>query len=440
VVDGADYAVVYTMDLVGNRTKLVRDKAGATNDQVVTYTYNAKDRLLTENTSTNGGTAVTTTYGYDLNGSLTSKQKGATTDTYGYDLRDRMTSATVGGVAMSFAYDDADQRVKRVEGSTTTLFHLDRQSLTGYPQLIEEKAGASPTATTVPTVGYVVGHDELIQRKTDDALHHLAHDLSNRVRPQVRHRYAYANVAPTYYADPTGFEGIGGVTATVGIYAKAFAIKVGAAWQAYDKAQQIWETAGFINTVLATGTVNPIALAAVLSNFVPFGSVLRKIKPVGNALDGASGLLTSTLQRMGKFAGKQATQKIGELGAGLAIKAKGFKHIGFEPGYHGYDDIVEDGLGNYIIVEAKGGAAELGETLAGQQMSPAWVQKKIERLLNSDNPANAAIAEKLMEARDTPGRIKGMLVETRIDADGTVLDPVFEIKDYDLVNNLSQTW
>ena len=66
-----NYTSTYTFDVVGNRlTKTTVNGAGT---EVVSYVYNANDELNTETASLNGSSEYSTTYGYDTNGSETSR-------------------------------------------------------------------------------------------------------------------------------------------------------------------------------------------------------------------------------------------------------------------------------------------------------------------------------------------------------------------------------
>ena len=83
-----DYTKVYTLDLVGNRTKLVETKEGQPPAETA-YTYTSRDQLVTESRGS------VTTYGYDSSGSLIVRQGGGEDATYAWDARGRMVGATV---------------------------------------------------------------------------------------------------------------------------------------------------------------------------------------------------------------------------------------------------------------------------------------------------------------------------------------------------------
>lgn len=59
------------------------------------------------------------------------------------------------------------------------------------------------------------------------------------------------------------------------------------------------------------------------------------------------------------------------------------------------------------------------------QMSQAWIEKNIRDLREYD----PALAFELQDALNN-NRIKGMVVKTKVDVDGKILDPEFELKDW----------
>ena len=118
VTDGAAalvYQQDYAYDPVGNRLSLAEDTGGG--PVVTSYTYDARDRLLTED-------AVT--YGYDANGNLLSK---AGTANYAWDTQDRLTSTTLAdGTEVVTFYDPDGNRVRTDTtppgGPTDTVHYL----------------------------------------------------------------------------------------------------------------------------------------------------------------------------------------------------------------------------------------------------------------------------------------------------------------------------
>jgi hypothetical protein len=61
------------------------------------------------------------------------------------------------------------------------------------------------------------------------------------------------------------------------------------------------------------------------------------------------------------------------------------------------------------------------------QMSQEWIEKNVRNL----GPNNAHIAEELRKAAAAePKRIRGMVVTTKVDPNGNLLDPEFEVRDW----------
>jgi YD repeat-containing protein len=135
----------YTLDLVGNRTRLVETKEGLS-PVTTTNTYNARDQLLTATTA-----AVTITYSYDSNGSLIMQVGGGETSTFDWDIRGRLIGATVSKsgttTVAEYRYTPAGIRssvTETVNGGqpTTTLHIIDTLGPSGYAQVVEEGRGA----------------------------------------------------------------------------------------------------------------------------------------------------------------------------------------------------------------------------------------------------------------------------------------------------------
>ncbi|MGH9930846.1 MAG: RHS repeat-associated core domain-containing protein, partial [Pyrinomonadaceae bacterium] len=99
----------YTLDDVGNRTA---------SHQGSSYTYQAFNRLVTANGAS---------FGYDLNGSLTSKTDASGSWTYTWDYESRLIQASKsGGATVTYAYDALGRRVQRTSSTSgTTEFVYD---------------------------------------------------------------------------------------------------------------------------------------------------------------------------------------------------------------------------------------------------------------------------------------------------------------------------
>ncbi len=113
--DGASYAERYEYDGAGNRTRLVRE--GASSD-VISYAYDADDRLIREESVQNG----TIEYAYDADGQLTSKTGAGEELSYSYGVEGRLEAVRSGDLLlMSAVYDGDGKKV-----AETTLYHASR--------------------------------------------------------------------------------------------------------------------------------------------------------------------------------------------------------------------------------------------------------------------------------------------------------------------------
>ena len=120
--------VSYTYDHVGNRTAMTSTVSG-----VVTYTYDAGDRLLAA-----GGTAFT----WDDNGNMLSQ--GPTS--FAYDASNRLTQVVSGTTTVEYTYDGDGNRVRATtDGAAVDYLYA---IFSGLPQvLIESLAGNDTTYT-----------------------------------------------------------------------------------------------------------------------------------------------------------------------------------------------------------------------------------------------------------------------------------------------------
>jgi RHS repeat-associated protein len=133
-VSGQDYTKTYTLDLVGNRMKLVTSKEGLPTETTIS-TYNSRDQLLTETTG-----STTINYGYDDNGSLITQNGNGSSRTQAWDLRGRLQSAVVDGVTTSYAYTSDGIRSRVSVDGVTTDYIVDSMTPSGYVQVVEELA------------------------------------------------------------------------------------------------------------------------------------------------------------------------------------------------------------------------------------------------------------------------------------------------------------
>jgi len=265
----------------------------------------------------------------------------------------------------------------------------------------------------------------------------------------------YVHGDPVNGIDPTGefFTAIGqGIVSSVQSVMRNS--HVATALVVYDRLSTIIDVAKILGQFAAAGTVNPALLAGLLISQAPFGAILKKARPAFNVvgdltyflthggagyIDEAAEALTDIYGALSKTAGlsvEQAAKHVGEIGAISAAKKLGMEAIEeFPARYHGIDGLFKHG-DTIVIVEAKGGAGELGETLAGQQMSQGWIDDKITKLIGNGDPQINRWGEELLVARNS-GKLQGMVVKTKITDEG-VRAPAFELKNFNEIG--PATW
>lgn len=108
----AQPAESYTYDVVGNRTA---------SHLAAGYSYQPANRLLA---------AGPTSYGYDLNGNLTSKVDGAGAWAYAWDYENRLAQVTrPDGQVVTYKYDALGRRIERAKGGAWTRFSYDGEDV-----------------------------------------------------------------------------------------------------------------------------------------------------------------------------------------------------------------------------------------------------------------------------------------------------------------------
>lgn len=122
----SDPFIRYAYDAVGNRTSEDRP-AGTTS-----YSYNGADELT--QTSGPGGTVG---YGYDANGNET--QAGSRT--FAWDLANRLKSTTSAGTTTTYSYNGDGDRLQTADGSSTTNYLWDANG--PLPELALERDGSN---------------------------------------------------------------------------------------------------------------------------------------------------------------------------------------------------------------------------------------------------------------------------------------------------------
>lgn len=133
---GANGAVDYTHDAVGNRLSRVSSLAGVLS---ATSTYDANDRLTSD--------------AYDANGNTRSSGGQSFT----YDFEDRVRTAD--GGAVRFVYDGDGNLAAKTAGGVTTRYLVDDNNPTGYAQVLEELVGGQVVRQ------YTYGHAIVSQRQ-----------------------------------------------------------------------------------------------------------------------------------------------------------------------------------------------------------------------------------------------------------------------------------
>ena len=122
----------YTYDARGNRATMT---VTGTESYAVSYTYDANNRLLTEQ-KTQGLLTDLTTYTYDADGNLLSKtvlagNGGAAGSTYVYNTLNQLVSATENQRTAAYAYNTQGIRTTKVTFSTRTNYLLDGANVVG---------------------------------------------------------------------------------------------------------------------------------------------------------------------------------------------------------------------------------------------------------------------------------------------------------------------
>lgn len=105
--DGESLIYSYAYDSVGNRTEKKE------NGNKTTYTYNARNQLISETTDGN-----TITYAYDANGNLLHADGSGTGTVYTYDNQNRLLSCSRNGGTESYTYDAEGIRRSKTTGDT----------------------------------------------------------------------------------------------------------------------------------------------------------------------------------------------------------------------------------------------------------------------------------------------------------------------------------
>jgi len=194
-----DFIADYLFDLSGNRVEktLNTDPAFDTNgnptdtiaDELVSYLYDANDRLLQESLdSNNDGTAEqTTTYGYDHT-QRTNKTvwQGVYADPptvtklsethFQYNVQGRLSQVEADGngtidLTSEYVYDAMGIRVGQTVDGVTTRYLFDHHNPTGYEQVLEERDAAGNLIRS-----YTLGLDVIAQAEASGDVYHFLYD------------------------------------------------------------------------------------------------------------------------------------------------------------------------------------------------------------------------------------------------------------------------
>lgn len=196
-------------DAAGNLTKRTSG-----NRQVTQYAYNG----LGEVTSTTDPDGRTTTYGYDLDGRLTSQSTQGIGSSYGYDAAGQLTGISYSGPAtpsVQFDYDADGRRTRMTDGTGTTQYTYD--SLGGL-RTVDNANGNEVThgydlAGNLTLIGYPNG--KTVQR-TYDAADNLA-SITDWLGATTSFRYDQHNNLteidyPNHVAEQYGYNGVDDLT------------------------------------------------------------------------------------------------------------------------------------------------------------------------------------------------------------------------------------
>lgn len=136
----------YTHDAVGNRLEAI-DLGGVT----TTYSYDALDRLLS---------AGSTSYGYDVDGRMTSRSGPGGSVTYDYDFESRLTGVSKTTGAVSFEYDAVGSLVRTEDSGGARNLLVDPSSIGGISQVLAEYDDGGGALAE-----YVFGHGPISQQR-----------------------------------------------------------------------------------------------------------------------------------------------------------------------------------------------------------------------------------------------------------------------------------
>ena len=286
--DGLNNKIVYTLDAAGNRTLERVYDVGGTLARTRSRAFDSLNRLYQDI----GAASQTTTYGYDLNGNLTSSTDplahatgnsydalnrlvqvvdpaGGTT-LYGYDAGNNLAQVTdARGLSTGYTYDGVGNQTKLVSpdtGTTTSTFDAAGNVLTRT-----DARGA--TATT--TVDYLNRATSVVFSRagSPNETHGFTYDTGSNGKGRLAQLVDSAGTTSWSY---TLHGRVASKTQTVGAVSRTLAYTYNAAGQlatlTTPSGQQIGY--GYLNNRVVSVTVNgaPLASGIVTTPFGPVGA------------------------------------------------------------------------------------------------------------------------------------------------------------------------
>jgi len=150
---GVNGSVSYSYDPVGNRLNRSSSIVPVPSQS---STYDANDRLTTDN--------------YDNNGNTT----GSNGNGYAYDFENHLTRLNNG--AVTYVYDGDGNRVAKTVAGVTTNYLVDTNNPTRYAQVLDELEGGAVVKS------FTYGHDLISQRIVSGPLSFYQYDGHGSVR------------------------------------------------------------------------------------------------------------------------------------------------------------------------------------------------------------------------------------------------------------------
>jgi len=145
--------LTYGYDDVGNRTTRT-GTLGPLSAQ--SFNYDQRDQI------DNDATPTSASIYFDANGNTRTNVWDGAARQYGYDWANRLTTFTNGVTNVTVTYDAGDNRIKKVANGVTTWYLVATVNPSGYPQVVEELTGATPTTLSKT---YCYGLDLIDQRQ-----------------------------------------------------------------------------------------------------------------------------------------------------------------------------------------------------------------------------------------------------------------------------------